>query len=856
VTALVDETLRRLDDCGCCSGTGASVPGVVFNRPGLSAIAYRSATWHEFRSSLLAALSHRDHPRLAALTTRDADDFTIALLDAVAAMGDVLTFFGERIASESYLRTATERRSILELARLIGYELKPGVAAGTLLAFTVEDPPVPIGQAHVGQALAPRLAIVDPGVKVQSIPGHEEKPQTFETVERIEARPAWNSLRPRRVGPQVITASPASLVLTGTETKLQPGDALLLVTGALGTSIADKDWEARRVATVSPDFATSRTEVTLDPGSANATFAPSGPVHVYAMRTHAPAFGYNAADWKTLSASFKKAYLGKPDSYVLTESDLAEWPGFSQVFTTAVSSTTTSAALDLEAVHPVSSGTWLVLATPPASRLYSVTSTQESGLTGFAISSRVTRVALTGSGFDVFDGTRRDLVVHGQSDELTLADVEIEPSVTGDTAEIALDQLVTELPAGRTLLLTGTDAATKEAVSEEVILDRVDAGGGVSTLVLTTVPKHSYELASLAIHANVARATHGESVEEVLGSGNAGVAFQRFTLRQPPVTYVRNEGAAGGAASTLGIRVNELLWQEVASFFGRTPTDRVFVTRQDDEGRTEVLFGDGVNGARLSTGQENIKAAYRKGTGLGGNVRAGQLLTLLTKPLGIKEATNPAPAVGGDDPESRDASRENAPLTVLTLDRVVSLRDYEDFARGYAGITKALATWSWDGEHRGVFVTVAGPDGTAVDDEVADLLAGSIRDKGDPYVPLGVATYRAATFTTAFHLKVDPVFDKAKVQAAVVDGLRDTFGFRARAFGQPVALSEVIAAIARVAGVVGVDVDSLARTDGVGGSGLDEPLPAALPGAGALGAIQAAELLTLASDPIAPGEMT
>ncbi|MGZ8438911.1 MAG: putative baseplate assembly protein, partial [Candidatus Limnocylindrales bacterium] len=178
------------------------------------------------------------------------------------------------------------------------------------------------------------------------------------------------------------------------------------------------------------------------------------------------------------------------------------------------------------------------------------------------------------------------------------------------------------------------------------------------------------------------------------------------------------------------------------------------------------------------------------------------------------------------------------------------------FARGYAGIAKALATWSWDGERRSVFVTVAGPGGAAVDGEVLDLLVGSIRELGDPYVPLRVATYRAATFTTAFHLKTDPVFEKAKVHAVVVDRLRDAFGFRARAFGQPVALSDVTATIARVAGVIGVDVDTLVRTDGVGGSGLDEPLPAALPAAGALGATQAAELLVLAPDPITPGEMT
>jgi predicted phage baseplate assembly protein len=851
VTVLLDESVRRLDSCGCCAGIGPSVPGVVSNRPGLSAIAYRGATWHEFRSSLIAALSHRDHPALAGLTTRDSDDFTIAFLDAVAAMGDVLTFYGERIANESYLRTATERRSILELARLIGYELRPGVAASTLIAFTVEDPPVP-----VGEALAPRVATVDIGVKVQSIPGHEEKPQTFETIEKIVARTEWNTLRPRRVGPQVIAKSPASLALVGTDTKLQPGDTVLLVNGAPGTTVSDANWEARRVAHVWPDFAGSRTDVDLDPGSAKGSFAPSGPLHVYAMRTRASAFGYNAADWKTMSASFKKAYLGKLESDALAPGDLTNWPAFGQVFNDVVTSTTTTMSLDLEAVHPVSSGTWAVLRAGSVSRLFTVSTTRETGLTLFAISSRATRIQLKGSGFTSFVDRRRDMAVHAQSEELTLADVPIVPPVTGNSAQIALDRVVTGLPAGRTLLLTGTDAKTKESASEEVVLDHVTLTGGVTTLVLTTVPAHGYDLASLAIHANVARATHGETVDEVLGAGNAGAAFQRFALRQPPLTYVRNEHAEGGAASTLGVRVNDLLWQEVPSFYDRGPTERVFVTHQDDEGRTEVLFGDGVNGARLPTGQVNVRAAYRKGTGLGGNVRAGQLSTLLTKPLGVKEATNPTAAVGGDDPEPRDAARDNAPLTVLTMDRVVSLRDYEDFARAYAGIGKALATWSWDGERRGVFITVAGPDGAPVDGKVVDLLAGAIREKGDPHVPLRVASFRGETFTTAFHLKTDPVFEKAKVHAAVVDGLREAFGFRARAFGQPVAQSDVFATIARVAGVVGVDLDSLVRIDGLGGSGLDAPLPADLPEAGALGATLAAELLTLDPAPIVPGDMT
>ena len=45
----------------------------------------------------------------------------------------------ERIANEGFIGTAIQRRSVLELARMIGYELAPGVASSAHLAFSVED---------------------------------------------------------------------------------------------------------------------------------------------------------------------------------------------------------------------------------------------------------------------------------------------------------------------------------------------------------------------------------------------------------------------------------------------------------------------------------------------------------------------------------------------------------------------------------------------------------------------------------------------------------------------------------------------------------------------------------------------
>src|SRR5262249_22025220 len=122
-------------DCGSCAGLQRETPARIDNPPGQTAIDYRVGVHARFKASLLAQLSGAALPAWEAFTARDDDDFTIALCDALATTLDVLAFYQERIANESFLRTATERRSVLELARLIGYELAPGVAASTYLAF-------------------------------------------------------------------------------------------------------------------------------------------------------------------------------------------------------------------------------------------------------------------------------------------------------------------------------------------------------------------------------------------------------------------------------------------------------------------------------------------------------------------------------------------------------------------------------------------------------------------------------------------------------------------------------------------------------------------------------------------------
>ena len=233
----------------------ASTPLSVANRPGLPALAYRVGTHASFFQTMKARLSSfvpgdelrrpDETPPLAGLTTRDASDPAIALLDAWALVADVLTFYQERIANEGYLRTAVERRSTQALAALVGYALRPGVASSAYLSFGVQDP---------GRDEAVPIAV---GSRVQSMPESGALPKSFETSAALVARASWNRLSPRLTRPHQAAPEDEVLYFKGVATNLKPNDPLLFVNDGKAND------KLSRVATVEPQFAENRTKVTL-----------------------------------------------------------------------------------------------------------------------------------------------------------------------------------------------------------------------------------------------------------------------------------------------------------------------------------------------------------------------------------------------------------------------------------------------------------------------------------------------------------------------------------------------------------------------------------------------------------------
>jgi hypothetical protein len=922
-----------LNDCGCCAGIEQETPQVIWNRPGLRAIAYRVGTHQQFKASLLARIQSSRQVALQRLQTRRDDDFTIALLDSFSTVADVLTFYSERIANDAYLRTAVERRSVLELAQLIGYQLSPGVAASTFLAFTMDDAPGALGTTLLPPTTAqvqpevPLTITIDVGTKVQSIPGPGEKPQTFETVERIDARADWNAIQPRLTQPQVVSTSSQSFILAGAINTLKKGDKILVrddqnpdqvlsilnvsfttdpvaiannksttqidvailapgttgynpatynpastgtigkiddfalnaeLTDAVASKIIAAQWEADTLIALAKIQKWPLDQLAANINKQLAQSQPAASAGVWVFRQRAAAFGYNAPIWDSIQPGlrvegvFQQAVVSNTGTTSITVPIPApygtSWEGLNLDHYDNCAAG--RCALYLDNTYPeIVPGSWIALLSPDVNTgVASVLSNTEVAHSEFTLSAKVSMLTVHPPAL-LSSYPIRDTAILCQSELLALAPVPITNNKGEKVNVIVLDRAYLGLTTGRKVVISGErDDLPGVSVAEVRTLQEVTLQNGFTVITLDSELDHSYVRSSIRINANVALSSNGETVQEILGSGDGAQTFQSYVLQQTPLTYI-SANSPTGIQTTLEIRVDDMLWQEVPFFYGHGPEEHIYITREDDAGKTTVMFGDGVSGTRLPTGQQNVKAKYRRGIGLGGLVRANQLSLLLSRPLGLKAANNPLPAAGAADPEKLDEARRNATLTIMTLGRIVSLDDYQDFARAFAGIGKALASWTWSGQQRTVLLTVAGADGVAVpaSGTLYQNLLAAIHRYSEPFVTVLLNSYDPIFFRISGSVTVKPDFLVAKVAADVESALRDAFSFDARDFGQPVHLSEVIATIQNVNGVLDVDLSQFYRSDL--SPDLVTHIPAAVPRPGK-NEFFAAQLLTLDSRPL------
>ncbi len=914
--------------CDCASAEAAEPS--LSNAPALSSLSYRMATYSLFKSRMLAQLPQQAVPPydatatlrpLSALTSRAANDPTLALLDAWATSLDVLTFYQERILNEGFLRTATERRSILELARACGHELHPGVAATVYLAFSADD-----------TAGALPIANIPQGTKVESLPGSGERPQVFETLSTFDARGANNELRPRLTQPQDLAliedsggvhlegnSGPRSfLYLAGGSLNLKAGDVLLLLdrrstlkTLALSVNrvTADsvnqrtridfsadaitplpplpepslpageidivpnalsRDYVEQRIVKHSWSESALRSQIALqrwDEGellkyAAEVVRSAPEQIEVYALRQRVGFFGNSAPYYPSLDRAgvhYPYGSGGDLDWDASTprpiwERSVSKTGGSYDLFLTL------GADVFLErSVPEVVPGSWVYFRGPSVSAVYFVLGVIEGALSEFAISGKATGLLLASpqnlagplSGADRPAALSfRTTAAYVQSERLRLAPLPVETELGAGEGVVTLNGMAMGLSPGQPVWVHGVQANAPEVQRDEVaLLGDVYHAAGNTTLRLASGLKHTYLRSSVRINANVVLASHGETVAaEVLGSGDASQPNQRFVLKVPNVTFL-SASSADGTDSTVSMTVNGVPWQEAPSLWSLDGRSQRFTLRVEDDGTTQVIFGDGEHGARLPTGRENIVATYRTCDASLGAIAAGRVSLFKTRPLGIRSVTNPLATTGNSTPETIDEGRRNAPLETLLLGRIVTLSDYESFASAFPGIAKAYAQAVWNGRSRIVHITVAGSDGAKIDTDSAvhQNLLQAIYDIADPAQSVAVASYAPRYFSLTAELIVKKGSQGARVLADARAALLAAFSFGKRRFAQAVTAAEVANTLQAVPGVAAIVLRRLAY--------LNDPTIAAAPPAQLLArntfydvlsdVVQPAELLVL-----------
>jgi len=803
-------------DCTCHCGDGTRpTPHVVDNSPGLPSLAVRIGSFVSFRRTMLEALAARSE--LSQLTTRDADDAAISLIEQGAAIADVLSFYTERYANESYLGTATIDADVQRVAHLIGYRPAPGISATTTLAIQLDR-----GYAFTIAA----------GFGVQSVPGPGEMPQDFETTADVAADARFNDLpaRPQQVFVDPLTNPSGALICAPYANELANAlhtddPVLLVVPGAPGEVVATKISEVTRER--------ERLRITFDALLTNwngVAFRPRRNVRLFgcdAPETPPPhptadntvpggiRWNYGATTDFSVSAG-TTLQLDRVYDDLAVGAQLAIYDGASAVVVTITRIDAVRATIGTTDVSPID---------VQAGQATQVTVAES--LPGYSDRRAVTIVEiastlpLAGIDDDIFD---TEVWIPGNARRLD--DGSIGVTVAPAIGAKSTDDLVvapSDLAVGRRLVLAddrGHALATTVRSDVTLFPDVVEAGDLCHLVVpldVTDVDLWPLELTSVHVLGNAVAASHGKTVsDEIIGSSDASTSWQRFALTKSPLTRVP-DSSPEGSSPALAVAVSGTPWKRIDQLLAAGPRDTVFSLINGADATTTVQFGDGEHAQRPTSGNNNLRATYRYGAGRSGRVSSGTLSNPASRPPGFSSVTNPVPAEGGADPEASGQTQVRAPRTVRVFGRAVSAEDYADLLLSNGTVAKAQAAQLWDGNGLVIGITVAGDEGSTFSNSALATLAASDKSAASPYQRVVLGNYVPVPISVSLTVNVDPSYDETTVVNTVRSAVAAAFAFDAVELGQHVVLSNVYKVAGLLPGVAAMNVTGFgfARPPGV-----------------------------------------
>ena len=152
-------------------------------------ISYLSKTFEDYKNELIA-FTQSYYPELA----KDLDDASIGtwLIEMVAAIGDNLSYYIDRVYNETNVDSAQQKNSVFALARNNGFKIPGPKGAITELQFTCELPVsvsgAPNSPASLGMPSFTFAPVIKKGTRVATASG-----QYFETNEDVDFSEQFNS---------------------------------------------------------------------------------------------------------------------------------------------------------------------------------------------------------------------------------------------------------------------------------------------------------------------------------------------------------------------------------------------------------------------------------------------------------------------------------------------------------------------------------------------------------------------------------------------------------------------------------------------------------------------------------------
>jgi hypothetical protein len=829
--------------CPC----GAFVfPTVIFNPGRLSTFAYRVGDYTAFRHALLQALPGENElseiiaGKLVQIwRPTTTGDLALQMMEWWAYLADVLTFYNERIANQAYLRTADLTESVNRLIQILGYRPRPGIGAtGQLAALLNTTKPFTLPQ----------------GFQVQSKPGPGNQPQTFELDAATVVQP-----------PDMVTAQPAtpdlplfssdssgnlSFWIAGKVTGIKPNDKLLLLNNNWPQQAISLQYAWLTVKSLQPQTDASGNAVTqvtfsiVNSIPANLQFSPQTSPQItdyQLLKSGVLAHLWNLpspppSSVVALSTSQAQAICTQFDdnikSAVVLSSVVRQINVGDSVLVDA------SAISDTQSVgrDPVSgnNGAQLISVAAVAEQIWYANGTGASPpetmsppvvpisipitILGFNQTLTELQEQKTGSGpghVVALASAQQSVIRYGWTSAGQLVAAPVpganQVNVASSTQPLALQAIPpAAFPAGLDQTVVQIEDATGNGAQASATAGTDQTSITLGSLSVPgpsgSVPASTSLTFPLNILFNLLGVSRGKTVtNEVLGSGNGGVAGQDFTLKNSPVTYLQNPASLSGDnySSTVKVSVNGVQWSEVRSFYGQPPNAQIFITKEDEQGSTHVVFGDGVNGSRLPSGTNNVVATYRYGSGADAPA-AGTLTVVMQPQPGLKAIVNPIPVGGGSDPDPPAKVRQLAPDSVLTFGRAVSLDDFEVIAAAAPGVIKAKAAYAFDplSQLPRVTIWVAGDSGAQASAYRAILAAA------DPNRLPSVLSAAQLTMKLQLTLILSPKYDQPTVVNAVQSALLDPdsglLGTNVVGIGQVYYDSQIYAACLAVPGVEAV----------------------------------------------------